>query len=127
METTNSIEALGKVEDEEEPLMLEKVKKPRTQKQIDAFNNVLEIRNQKRNDRKEIKETLKIEKSKQLDEKTVQRALLIKKKEIRDELLKKLNEKDGLNIENEIKQLKMKLEKTKVKEPDVVKPYFIYL
>ena len=129
MESTNNIEALGELEQEEEQeeiVKLEKVKKPRTQKQIDAFKAVLEIRNQKRTERKEVRESLKIEKSKQIDEKIVQKALIIKKKEVRDDLLKKLVDKDEVNIENEIKELKLKLEKSKPKEQLVVKPVFIY-
>ena len=52
-EDIEEIENLEKIEEkeevEDENQIEAKVKKPRTQKQIEAFNKVLEIRNEKRN------------------------------------------------------------------------------
>ena len=132
MESEDNIEALGDIgeieeqEEQEEIVQLEKVKKPRSDKQIEAFKKALEVRDKKRNEKKEVNNTIKIEKRKEIDDKIVQKALIIKKKQIRDDLLKKLEEKNSTDIENEIKTLKMKLEKSKIKDIEVIKPAIKY-
>lgn len=76
----------------------DKPKRERTQKQIDAFQKVLEIRQIKRDERKLIKETIhekmkreileKEEEAKQaLEDKIVKKAISIKKKQIKKEVV----------------------------------------
>ena len=82
-----SAEDLGEVEaqtDNEEVSLPEaiqktKEKKPRTQKQIEAFDRVRKIRDEKRNERKEVKVKAETEYKQQKEAKIVKKAISIKK------------------------------------------------
>lgn len=89
-----------KDEVESQPDVIEKVKKPRTQKQIDAFEKVRALRDAKRGERKEIKVKEAEVRTKVVEEKIVKKALAIKKKQIlRDAELDAISEDDDIPVE----------------------------
>ena len=61
---------------------IEKVKKPRTQKQIEAFEKARKVRDEKRGERKEVRVKAENEYKKEKEEKIVKKAIAIKKKQI---------------------------------------------
>lgn len=73
-------EEVESVEDEEE-IQAKPVKKPRSQKQIDAFAKIIELRTAKRLERKNDKEIKDEENKKALDEKIIKKAIALKKKQ----------------------------------------------
>lgn len=97
---------------ENEPVSIEKVKKPRTEKQKEAFAAALLKRDEKRKERKETKNTVVIEKTKVQNEKIIKKAILLKKKELRDDLLTQLD--DDKDIDDDIKKLRLKIERKKI-------------
>jgi hypothetical protein len=89
-----------KDEVESQPDVIEKVKKPRTQKQIEAFEKVRALRDAKRGERKEIKVKEAEVRTKVVEEKIVKKALAIKKKQIlRDAELDAISEDDDIPVE----------------------------
>lgn len=109
MENTEALEENTTVE---VPITIEKVKKPRSEKQIAAFAIALEKRDAKRKERMDVKSTVVIKKKKVADERIVKKAILLKKKEMRDALLDQLE--DDKEIDDDIKNLRMKIEKKKI-------------
>ena len=95
------LEAQPKDEEvESQPDVIEKVKKPRTQKQIDAFEKVRALRDAKRGERKEIKVKEAEVRTKVVEEKIVKKALAIKKKQIlRDAELDAISEDEDIPVE----------------------------
>jgi len=83
-----STEDLGEVVTDTEEVSLPeaiqktKEKKPRTQKQIDAFEKVRQIRDAKRSERKEVKVKAETEYKQEKEAKIVKKAISIKKKQI---------------------------------------------
>jgi hypothetical protein len=99
-----SEEPLEEIEKGEEEISLpdaiQKTKKPRTAKQIEAFEKVRKIRDEKRAERKEIKVKAETEYKQQKEEKIVKKALAIKKKQIlADKVLDEVSEDDDIPIE----------------------------
>ena len=119
-----NIEALEETSPVEEPLKLEKIKKPRTEKQIAAFAIALEKRDAKRKERMDSKAVLLIEKDKVNNEKIIKKAVLLKKKELRDNLLDELDH--DTDIDDDIKTLRVKLEKKKIAPVIIPKQLIIY-
>ena len=68
-----------------ESIQAPKVVKPRTQKQIDAFNRVREIKSQNAKNRKDEKTAQDEIRKKELEHKLVQKAISVKKKQIKQE------------------------------------------
>jgi hypothetical protein len=73
-------------DEEEEPKTIQKSKKPRSVKQIEAFAKVIEKRQEKRNERAQIRETEQAKAKEQLKEKIMKKAISIKKKEIKQQI-----------------------------------------
>ena len=103
-----SAEDLGKVVDETDTeeislpdaIQKTKEKKPRTQKQIEAFEKVRKIRDEKRMERKEVKVKAETEYKQQKEAKIVKKALSIKKKQIlADADLDEVSETDDIPLE----------------------------
>jgi hypothetical protein len=129
-----SAEDLGEVEaqtDNEEVSLPEaiqktKEKKPRTQKQIEAFERVRKIRDEKRNERKEIKIKAETEYKQQKEAKIVKKAISIKKKQIlADADLDDVSEEDEIPIEV-VKKIMKKYPKksTQSKQEQVAQPVY---
>jgi len=77
-----------------------KPKKPRTQKQIEAFERARKIRDEKRAERKDVKVKAETEYKEQKEAKIVKKALSIKKKQIlADADLDAVSETDDIPIE----------------------------
>ena len=68
-----------------ESIQAPKIKIPRTQKQIDAFNRVREIKSQNAKNRKDEKTAQDEIRKKELEHKLVQKAISVKKKQIKQE------------------------------------------
>jgi len=107
-EDLGEVEAQSKTTDETdneevslpEAIQKTKEKKPRTQKQIEAFERVRKIRDEKRNERKEIKVKAETEYKQQKEAKIVKKAISIKKKQIlADADLDDVSEEDEIPIE----------------------------
>jgi NADH:ubiquinone oxidoreductase subunit E len=82
------------------PEAIQKSKKPRTQKQIEAFERARKIRDEKRAERKEVKEKAETEYKQQKEAKIVKKALSIKKKQIlADADLDTVSSEDDIPIE----------------------------
>lgn len=101
-----SAEDLGELEaktDTEEislPEQIQKSKKPRTQKQIEAFERARKIRDEKRAERKDVKVKAETEYKQQKEAKIVKKALSIKKKQIlADADLDDVSEEDEIPME----------------------------
>lgn len=128
-----SAEDLGELEpktDVEEvslPDAIQKTKKPRTQKQIEAFEKVRKIRDEKRAERKEVKEKAETEYKQQKEAKIVKKALSIKKKQIlADADLDDVSEEDDIPIEV-VKKIMKKFPKksTQPKQEQVAQPVYM--
>lgn len=88
------------VDSQPEFIEKKKDKKPRTQKQIDAFEKVRQIRDGKRVERKETREKVNIELKQQKEEKITKKALSIKKKQIlRDADLDAISDEEEIPVE----------------------------
>ena len=107
----SDVETLEESEPLEEVISIEKVKKPRTDKQKEAFAAALVKRDEKRKERKETKNTLVIEKDKVKNEKIIKKAVLLKKREMRDTLLEEFE--SDQDIDDDIRKLRIKIEKKK--------------
>lgn len=89
------LEVLEETEEESQPDKIEKVKKPRTQKQIEAFEKARKVRDEKRGERKEVRVKAETEYKKEKEEKIVKKAIAIKKKQIlQDADLDAISEED---------------------------------
>jgi hypothetical protein len=83
-----------------EAIQKTKSKKPRTQKQIEAFEKVRKIRDEKRSERKEVKVKAETEYKQQKEAKIVKKAISIKKKQIlQDADLDDVSEEDEIPME----------------------------
>jgi len=104
-----------------------KPKKPRTQKQIDAFEKARKIRDDKRAERKEVKVKAETEYKQQKEAKIVKKALNIKKKQIlADADLDEVSETDDIPIEV-VKKIMKKYPKKSLpaKQEPVVQPVYM--
>lgn len=112
-----------KAPDEEQPeeqpdcIQAVKEKKPRTQKQIDAFNRCIEMRSKKRGERKEKRDETAVVKKVELEEKIVKKAISIKKKELKQQLALDAISDDDTPIE----ELKVK-KRVRIREPSPPPP-----
>jgi len=107
-----------------EAIQKTKEKKPRTQKQIEAFEKVRKIRDEKRLERKEVKVKAECEYKQQKEAKIVKKALSIKKKQIlADADLDDVSEEDDIPIEV-VKKIMKKYPKksTPPKQEQVAQP-----
>tara|TARA_R110000782_G_scaffold17809_2_gene49521 strand:- start:3577 stop:4050 length:474 start_codon:yes stop_codon:yes gene_type:complete len=129
LETLEILETLETVEKKNEPIkepikepleVLLKVKKPRSQKQIDAFKNTLMIRQQKRDERKEIKTVSQEVRKVDVEKKILKKAMSIKKKEIlQDLMLDDIEEDNEIPLEI-VKKILKKYPKKKVEMPNPI-------
>jgi hypothetical protein len=119
--------------DTEENLCIQKPKKPRTEKQILAFNLVLEKRNENRRQRALAKEKEQEEEKKALEAKIMKKAVSIKKKEIKKQLLLDNISDDDEPVENIKKMIVKRDEREKkavvipVSIPVPIIPRVIYM
>lgn len=114
-------EPLEKNEPIKEPLdVILKIKKPRSEAQIAAFKNTLMIRQQKRDERKEIKMKNQELRTLDVEKKIVKKAMSIKKKEIlQDLVLDDVEEDNEIPIEI-VKKILKKYPKKKVEMPNPI-------
>jgi signal recognition particle GTPase len=120
IEDIEVLEALKDTGSDSENQCIQKEKKPRSEKQIIAFQKVLDTRNKNRADRKLLKEQ-EMEKEKQETEsKILKKAISIKKKQIKKELVLD----DISDDETPFEELKKKIIKSQMKQKAVlpVKP-----
>ena len=104
-------------EDEEEPKTIQKSKKPRSDKQIAAFAKIIELRNQRRNERALIRETEQAKAKEELKEKIMKKAVSIKKKQIKQQIAL-----DDISSDDEpIESIKKKVVASKAKQINVTK------
>ena len=125
-EDLGELESKTDVEEVSLPDAIQKTKKPRTQKQIEAFEKVRKIRDEKRAERKEVKEKAEIEYKQQKEAKIVKKALSIKKKQIlADADLDDVSEEDDIPIEV-VKKIMKKFPKksTQPKQEQVAQPVY---
>ena len=125
-EDLGELESKTDVEEVSLPDAIQKTKKPRTQKQIEAFERVRKIRDEKRAERKEVKEKAEIEYKQQKEAKIVKKALSIKKKQIlADADLDDVSEEDDIPIEV-VKKIMKKFPKksTQPKQEQVAQPVY---
>lgn len=114
------------VEEVSLPEAIQKTKKPRTQKQIEAFEKVRKIRDEKRMERKEVKVRAETEYKEQKEAKIVKKAISIKKKQIlADADLDDVSEEDDIPIEV-VKKIMKKYPKksTQPKQEQVAQPIY---
>ena len=126
-EDLGELESKTDVEEVSLPDAIQKTKKPRTQKQIEAFEKVRKIRDEKRAERKEVKEKAEIEYKQQKEAKIVKKALSIKKKQIlADADLDDVSEEDDIPIEV-VKKIMKKFPKksTQPKQEQVAQPVYM--
>jgi glutamate synthase domain-containing protein 2 len=126
-EDLGELEAKTDVEEVSLPDAIQKTKKPRTQKQIEAFEKVRKIRDEKRAERKEVKEKAETEYKQQKEAKIVKKALSIKKKQIlADADLDDVSEEDDIPIEV-VKKIMKKFPKksTQPKQEQVAQPVYM--
>jgi hypothetical protein len=107
------IEDLEVLESLNTEVCIQKPKKPRSQKQIEAFNLILEKRNEKRKERALIKEQEIFKEKEENEAKIMKKAISIKKKQIKKQLVLDDVSDDDEPIE-EIKQKIIKSQKKKV-------------
>jgi hypothetical protein len=120
VEDIEVLEALKDTGSDTENQCIQKEKKPRSEKQIIAFQKFLDTRNKNRADRKLLKEQ-EMEKEKQETEsKILKKAISIKKKQIKKELVLD----DISDDETPFEELKKKIIKSQMKQKAVlhVKP-----
>jgi hypothetical protein len=121
METQNiePLEEKNDVEEVEEE-EVQAPKKPRTEKQIEAFKKVIEKRNENRKIRAEEKQNVAEQEKVVLEEKILKKAVSIKKKKIKQELIL-----DAISDDDEpIEQIKQKIVKSKkpIMQPLPIEP-----
>lgn len=109
------LEVLDELKDtisDSENQSIQKPKKPRSEKQIIAFNLILEKRNKNREDRKLLREQ-EMEREKELTEaKIMKKAVSLKKKQIKKQLVL-----DDISDDDEpIEELKKKIVKSEIKK-----------
>jgi hypothetical protein len=92
---------------------IQKPKKPRTEKQIIAFNLVLEKRNENRRQRALAREKEEDEEKKAIEEKIIKKAQSIKKKQIKKELVLDNISDDDEPVENIKKRIMKRDEREK--------------
>ena len=118
-EIIEDLEVLEGLDDEsEENVCIQKPKKPRSEKQIIAFNLVLEKRNENRKQRALAKEKEQEEEKKALETKILKKAVSIKKKEIKKQLVLDNISDDDEPVEN----IKKKIVKRDEREKKAVIP-----
>jgi hypothetical protein len=98
-------------DEEEEEECIQKPKKPRSEKQIIAFNLILEKRNEKRRERALVKEQELAAEMQEIEAKIMKKAIAIKKKQIKRELILEEISDDDEPIES----IKEKIAKSKAK------------
>lgn len=81
------LDGLAKDIETEEEQCIQKPKKPRSEKQIIAFNLVLEKRNEKRRERALVKEQELAAEMQEIEAKIMKKAISIKKKQIKRDLV----------------------------------------
>ena len=126
MSTEDLGEVVTDVEEVSLPEAIQKTKKPRTQKQIEAFEKVRKIRDEKRAERKEVKVRADTEYKEQKEAKIVKKAISIKKKQIlADADLDDVSEEDDIPIEV-VKKIMKKYPKksTQPKQEQVAQPIY---
>ena len=113
------LEAPEEEQPEEHPDCIQAVKekKPRTQKQIDAFNKCIEIRGKRREERKGIRDETAVVKKVELEEKIVKKAVSIKKKQLKEQIALDAISDDDTPIE----ELKVK-KRVRIREPSPPPP-----
>lgn len=126
--TEPSLEVLEEGKTEEQPeedqqeentdcIQAVKEKKPRTQKQIDAFKACLEIKRKKAMERKGIRDEDAVVKKVELEEKIVKKAVSIKKKQLKQQIALDAISDDDTPIED----LKVK-KRVRIREPEYIPP-----
>jgi hypothetical protein len=118
MKEVVNMEELGTLEKPEEVVKVERVKKSRTQKEIDAFAKTNLIRQQNANLRKTAKESLDEQKKSVLDKKIVAKAIALKKKQIKEEKMLLIDEEKEDVLPIKKVPIKRQASIKKVKEPD---------
>lgn len=123
------VESLETVEKKNEPIkepikepldVILKIKKPRSEAQIAAFKNTLMIRQQKRDERKEIKTVSQEIRKVDVEKKILKKAMSIKKKEIlQDLMLDDIEEDNEIPLEI-VKKILKKYPKKKVEMPNPI-------
>jgi hypothetical protein len=104
-------------DEEEEPKTIEKSKKPRSVKQIEAFAKVIEKRQEKRNERALLREKEQAKAKEELKEKIMKKAVSIKKKQIKQQIAL-----DDISSDDEpIESIKKKVVASKVKQLNIAK------
>jgi hypothetical protein len=108
LEELEVLESLERNDDiDEEKNVVVKVKKPRTQKQIDAFAKVQLIRQENRDLRKKTKISLEEENKIILDKMIVAKAIALKKKQIKmEKMLVIAEDDDDMVIERKVEKPK---------------------
>ena len=112
IEDLEVLEELKDTISDSENQSIQKPKKPRSEKQIIAFNLILEKRNKNREDRKLLREQ-EMEREKELTEaKIMKKAVSLKKKQIKKQLVL-----DDISDDDEpIEELKKKIVKSEIKK-----------
>ena len=134
----HNLEALEKDEADEyseevlqsstESIQAPKLKKPRTQKQIDAFTRAREIKSQNAKNRLDEKKSQDDFRKKEIEQKLVQKAISVKKKQIKQEQILDAISDDEDSEEEPITYTKNPLKKAptqKVSKEPFVKPLLV--
>ena len=109
-----------------ESIQAPKVKKPRTQKQIDAFTRAREIKSQNAKNRLDEKKSQDDIRKKEVEQKLVQKAISVKKKQIKQEQILDAISDDEDSEEEEITYTKNPLKKAPTKNHiPFVKPLLV--
>jgi hypothetical protein len=112
-EIIEDLDVLEKLESDTNEVCIQKPKKPRTEKQIIAFNLVLEKRNENRRQRALAREKEEDEEKKAIEEKIIKKAQSIKKKQIKKELVLDNISDDDEPVENIKKRIMKRDERDK--------------
>ena len=115
------VEEVEEVEDDEEIQAKPKVKKPRSEAQINAFKKTLEIRAENRKRRAEEKKIQEAKDKVELEQKIIKKAVSIKKKELKKQIVLDEISDDDENIE----VIKNRVMKSKVALANQPKPLSI--
>ena len=107
LEETEAIEKIEETDIDDKEIQARK--KPRTEKQIEAFKKVLEKRNENRKARAEEREKIAEEEKVVLEEKIMKKAVSIKKKQIKKQIVL-----DDISDDDEpMEEIKQKIVKSK--------------
>ena len=120
-EEVEEVEEPEEVEDDEEIQAKPKVKKPRSEAQINAFKKTLEIRAENRKRRAEEKKIQEAKDKVELEQKIIKKAVSIKKKELKKQIVLDEISDDDENIE----VIKNRVMKSKVALANQPKPLSI--